>query len=120
MRIGWDRSFDADLIEDRLTPERLEALQDGADPTTAEEDLWREALLDSMLDAFDAPQFDLWGWHNRKGEPQIIVSWRDDAGNADSFDGIYVSIEEVRAALLRRWDRITLWCDDEWKTKASG
>ena len=104
-----DSDFDVSLIEHQLDPERVEAIEDGDDPTEDELELWREAAMEQAKGEQEAEdQYNFQAvriWSVSDGEREMyIYTLHSDGGELDDEGGPFQTIDDLTAALSEEGD----------------
>ena len=79
-------------LDGLVTPERLEALQQGEDPTPEETKLYREKLVDSRLDFASGENVILYQVTDTKGRSIYFTVSHGDGGDVLGCDGPYQEV----------------------------
>ena len=92
-----ESGFCPEYIEDELTPERCEALVEGAKPTSKELKLWKDKK-ESLVFEEDGWWFHFYLWRVDLPEETLYFrSLHGDGGILDDFDGPFLTKEEALA-----------------------
>jgi hypothetical protein len=103
--------FDPDLLIGELSPERLDALEGGSEPSEQEIERWQTISMDNAESEAGGALFAVHGWRVVDGRQRarILVTLHVDQGSFDQVAGLYRSVEEA-AHLLNEYGRFEwLW-----------
>jgi hypothetical protein len=104
--------FDPVLLEDEISPERLDALAAGqAEPTVEELARWEAIYMQQARENAGRGVFVVLGWtvRDERGRERVLVTLHVDQGSFERVAGLFVSIHEAQQSLREYGEFEWLW-----------